>query len=355
MKRIWTVRWHFVASVMFIMLLAGIISVVLFVFLAKLNIPGFNSSPWIRLISLSLASFIIGTLVSVAVSNNLLKTSQQLIQGTQQIAKGDYKVTIPKTNHQHTEINELIDNFNQMAKSLDNVELIHNDFINNFSHEFKTPIVSIKGFAKQLQQTDLTEAERQESIQIIIDESERLARLSANILQLSNLENHEIVRLHLQTYSLDEQLRHCLLLLQQEWEDKGLQLDLKLEPVIFHADQEMMASLWLNLLSNAIKFSRSNGTITIHCYQVADQLKVKISDTGIGMEDAVREHIFDKFYQGDPAHQEIGSGLGLAIAQRIVTLHHGKISVRSTVNEGTTFTIKFEQKDFPARLNQSLI
>lgn len=342
MRRTWTLRWHFVASVMFIMLLAGIISVILFIILTKLNIPGFNSSPWIRLISLSLASFIIGSLVSVAVSNSLLKTSQELIKGTQQIAKGDYKVKIPTINQHQTEINELIGNFNKMAQALDNVEIIHNDFINNFSHEFKTPIVSIKGFAKQLQESDLTEAERQESIQIIISESERLAQLSSNILQLSRLENHEIVRLQLQPYSLDEQLRNCLLLLQQKWEEKELQLELNLEPVTFNGDQEMMVSLWLNLLSNAIKFSQPQGIVTLKCYYVADQIKVKISDTGIGMEDTVRQHIFDKFYQGDPAHQEIGSGLGLAIAQRITTLHQGKISVRSFLGEGTTFTLKFD-------------
>lgn len=342
MKRTWTLRWHFVASVMFIMLLAGVISVILFVILTKLNIPGFNSSPWIRLISLSLASFIIGSLVSVAISNSLLRTSQQLIKGTQQIAKGNYKVKIPITDRHQTEINELIGNFNKMAQALDNVEIIHNDFINNFSHEFKTPIVSIKGFAKQLQTSDLTEAERQESIQIIISESERLAQLSSNILQLSNLENREIIHLQLQTYHLDEQLRNCLLLLQQKWEEKKIVLELNLEPVSFIGDQEMMVSLWLNLLNNAIKFSQPEGTLSIKCYYVADQIKVKISDTGIGMEDTVRQHIFDKFYQGDPAHQEIGSGLGLAIAQRIAILHHGKISVRSVLNEGTTFTVKFE-------------
>ncbi|WP_314066607.1 HAMP domain-containing sensor histidine kinase [uncultured Vagococcus sp.] len=342
MKRTWTLRWQFVANVMFIMLLAGIISVILFVFLTKLNIPGFNNSPLIRLISLSLASFIIGSLVSVAISNSLLRTSQQLIKGTQQIARGDYKVKIPITNRHHTEINELIGNFNKMAQALDNVEIIHNDFINNFSHEFKTPIVSIKGFAKQLQTSDLTEAERQESIQIIISESERLAQLSSNILQLSNLENHEIVRLQLQPYNLDEQLRNCLLLLQQKWEEKNLILELNLEPVSFIGDQEMMVSLWLNLLNNAIKFSQPEGTLSVKCYYVADQIKVKISDTGIGMEDTVRQHVFDKFYQGDPAHQETGSGLGLAIARRIATLHHGKISVRSVLNEGTTFTVKFE-------------
>ncbi len=342
MKRIWTLRWHFVASVMFIMLLAGIISVILFIVLTKLNIPGFDNSPWIRLVSLSLASFIIGSLVSIAISNSVLRTSQQLIKGTQQIANGNYKVKIPITNHHQTEINELIGNFNQMAQALDNVEIIHNDFINNFSHEFKTPIVSIKGFAKQLQDATLSEAERQESIQIIISESERLARLSSNILQLSNLENHEIVRLQLAPYSLDEQLRNCLLLLQQEWEEKELHLDLNLEPITFTGDQEMMMSLWLNLLNNAIKFSHPQGTLTIRCYHVADQVKVKIRDTGIGMEDTVRAHIFDKFYQGDPAHQEIGSGLGLAIAQRITTLHQGKISIRSVLNEGTTFTVKFE-------------
>jgi len=252
-----------------------------------------------------------------------------------QVKKGDFSVRLPQGKD--NELGQLINNFNQMVAELGSIEYLQKDFISNVSHEFKTPIASIAGFAKLLKSDALSPEEKAEYTDIIIAESRRLSHLSENLLRLSKLENQ--VRLKDVTpFSLDEQLRTSVLLLEPMWQKKDIQWELELDEITCHGEADLLSQVWLNLLSNAIKFSNEGGTIFIRLYQT-DMIKVRIEDHGIGMSEEVLNRIFDKFYQGDPSHSNEGNGLGLPLVKRIVTLSGGEIKVKSMINEGSVFTI----------------
>ena len=233
----------------------------------------------------------------------------------------------------------LVNSFNDMAQELGSIEMFRKDFINNFSHEFKTPIVSIRGFAKQLERDDLTDEQRREYAAIIVSESERLANMSSNILLLTKLENQQIVT-DKAKYRLDEQLRSCILLLEKQWEAKNIDLSLNLDEVDYVGNEEMMSHIWVNLIGNAVKFSEPDGLIEISCERADGAVRVEVRDHGAGMDEATQKRIFEKFYQGDSAHATEGNGLGLSLARRIVDLCGGTIEVHSRVGEGTAFIVK---------------
>ena len=283
----------------------------------------------------SISSFF-GTLVAGWFCKYYLSPIIQLSNAAKLVAKGDFSVRLPEESQ--GEMNELIHSFNSMASDLGSIEMFRTDFINSFSHEFKTPIVSIRGFARQLQRDDLTEEQRKEYATIIADESQRLADLATNILMLSKLDNQQIVT-EKSDFRLDEQLRNCILLMEKQWNCKNLSLDIELEDVQCHANVEMLSQAWLNLLSNAIKFTPSGGTVGVYLKKENDSAIVKISDTGIGMNKDIQAHIFEKFYQGDTSHHPEGNGLGLPMVKRIIDLSGGTIEVESEEGKGSIFTV----------------
>lgn len=283
-------------------------------------------------------SILVSIPISIWLCNWYLKPIEEIRDATNKMAKGDFSVRVVEWNGEN-EIASLQRSFNRMAQELDNTEMFRSDFINTFSHEFKTPIVSIRGFAKQLNNPDLTEEQRQEYINIIVNESDRLANMSSNVLLLSKFENVEIIT-DREPFSLDEQIRNVILLLEKKWTAKNLELDIELESVTITNNQEMIQHIWNNLLDNAIKFSPHNGTLSVRCrFTNAGQVIVRISDQGIGMTCDEISHIYDKFYQADTSHVTTGNGLGLSIVRRIVKLTKGHIDVTSTPGDGTTFTV----------------
>ena len=230
---------------------------------------------------------------------------------------------------------ELIESFNVMTEDLSGIEMSRSDFINTFSHEFKTPIVSIRGFAKQLKNENLTEQERREYTDIIIAESERLTKLSSNILLLSKLE-HQTILSEQNEFSLDEQLRSDILLLEKQWSGKNIDLFPDLDEVSYCGNSEVLSQLWVNLLSNAVKFTPEGGRIEVRLTKDSEWIKVMIRDNGIGMNKDTLDHVFEKFYQGDHSHATQGNGLGLPLVKRILELCGGTVSIESEEENGTT-------------------
>ena len=281
---------------------------------------------------------IFGTALSVVFGNYYLRPIKRLSAATKEIRKGNFKVQVEQTNLSESEMGQLIENFNEMVRELDGIELFRNDFINNFSHEFKTPIVSIRGFAKELEQDGLDPERRREYAHIIAEEADRLSKLAINVLELSRLENQQIVtdKTH---FFLDEQIRQSLLLLEPEWSKKEIEIVPELEELKFFGNEELLMHIWNNLIGNAIKFTPDHGTVTVRLSVTDYSAVVSISDTGIGMSEEVASHIFEKFYQGDPSHHKHGYGIGLTMALRAATLSGGSISVLSAPDSGSTFTV----------------
>ena len=307
------------------------------------------SSTFVPFLCLIVSSFV-GTIISSVVSYHLLRPLRELIAATKTVAKGDFNVRL-SSEDQIGEMAELIDSFNVMTEELNGIEMFRSDFINTFSHEFKTPIVSIRGFAKQLQNEHLTQEERREYTDIIIAESERLTKLSSNVLLLSKLENQTILSGQAE-FSLDEQLRADILLLEKQWSKKNLEIDPDLNAVMYYGNAEILSQLWVNLLSNAIKFTPEGGRIEVRLTQDSEYIKVTVRDNGIGMPADILQHVFEKFYQGDRSHSAEGNGLGLSLVKRIVELCGGNISIESEEGKGTTVYVSLP-KSHPKDEGQS--
>lgn len=285
-----------------------------------------------------IACTIIGTAAAGVLSKWILNPLNEMINATERIAKGDFKVHIQETFNEESDFGILQRSFNHMAGELDGIEMFRKDFINNFSHEFKTPIVSIQGFAHQLKAGGLSPEEEREYIRIIAEESDRLSKMAANILLLSKLENQAIVTDKTEFF-LDEQLRTCLLLLEKQWSGKNIDLNLELKEVKYRFNEDMLSHVWVNLFSNAIKFTPNGGTVSCTLTETDEWVTVTVSDTGIGMDENTVHHIFEKFYQGDTSHTGDGNGIGLTIVGRILELCRGRIEVDSTLGEGSRFTV----------------
>ena len=324
-KRVNTLRMRFTFGVCVMFAVSGLITAVIFLILSQFSFSDYLINNRILLISaICLSCIAIGTGISFAMIKIWIGRITRISQAMRSIAKGNFKKRVPVKDETEviTEIGDLERSFNQMAADLESIEMFRNDFINNFSHEFKTPIVSIRGFARQLQSGNLSEEQKKEYIDIIVTESERLATMSQNILLLTKLENQQIVAEKTEFY-LDEQIRNCILLLEKSWSEKDIELDLDLDEIKYTFNEEMLSHVWINLISNAIKFTPKGGKITFRLKSGENGKIFEIEDTGDGMSDAVKARIFEKFYQGDSSHATKGNGIGLNIVQRILTLAGG--------------------------------
>ncbi|MGN1111062.1 MAG: ATP-binding protein [Oscillospiraceae bacterium] len=298
-----------------------------------------------EIIGLVVASIIIGALLAFVAANAFLKPLSELVKATKRVTNGDYTIRLQSdmwTRYTVKELKELIADFNEMTEELQNTELFRNDFISSFSHEFKTPLVSIRGFARELYEGDLTEEQRREFTKIILDETEYLSVLSQNTLLMTSLENREIVT-DKTRFSLDEQLRSCMLSLEPQWSEKNIEIDMEsLDEVDFFWNEHLLSQVWYNLFGNAVKFTEKGGTIRVECRKNDDEIVVTVADNGCGIPGNALPHIFDKFYQADSSHATKGNGLGLSLVKRIVELCGGSVSVSSRVGEGTEFVVRLK-------------
>lgn len=344
MRRFHSLRTAAVVFILLIMLSAAFLTsfVLALLYVFRLLPILILSSAFVPFLCLLISSFV-GTIISSVVSYHLLRPMRELIAATKTVAKGDFSVQL-KSEDQIGEMAELIDSFNLMTRELGGIEMFRSDFINTFSHEFKTPIVSIRGFAKQLKNENLTAEERQEYTDIIIAESERLTKLSANILMLSKLE-HQTILSDQTEFSLAEQIRSDILLLEKQWSKKNLDIDPDLAEVMYYGNAEILSQLWVNLLSNAIKFTPDGGKIEIVLTQDSDHVKIVVRDNGVGMSAETLPHVFEKFYQGDRSHAAEGNGLGLSLVKRIVELCGGSISIESEEGNGTSVYVALPKQD----------
>ena len=300
-------------------------------------LPALPQPNYLRILSaIAMLSIIIATVLTLILGHIPLRPIRELIDATRELSKGNFNVRIDLNSPD--ELKELSDSFNKMAEELGSIELLRTDFINNFSHEFKTPIVSLRGFAKLLKDDNLSKEERDEYLDIIISESTRLSSLATNVLNLSKIETQKIVT-EMNSFDLTESIRRTILVLETVWQKKEIELDLNLEEVNYYANEELLNQVWLNLFDNAIKFTPPKGKIKITLSEFDDYIYFQIKDSGCGMSKEVQKHIFDKFYQGDKSHGTQGNGLGLTMVKKIITLHNGDIKVTSIPNKGSIFTI----------------
>ena len=306
-----------------------------------------NSTQVVSIVRRSIAISIGTTLIFIVVimrysAKKILKPINQINGAMQKVAAGNFDVQLE--TQREDEIGELTKNFNVMVKDLGKIEVLQKDFINNMSHEMKTPISSIKGFAQLLEEADLTEEEKKEYIGIIVEESDRLLNISSNILKLSKLQNKEKLN-NKKDVNIGEQIKKVILLLENKRAEKQIEINYDLPDTVINGDEELLHQVWMNLLDNAIKFTGNNGHINIEIKPKEEKALIYIKDDGIGMTDAEKRKAFERFYQVDESHGSEGSGLGLSIVKRIITLSGGEIRIESKKGKGTTFIVELPYEE----------
>lgn len=326
----------FSVFVFLIVLVTVFLTMIITASMFRLGLLGFNSRWYITLVPV-LASTLVGTLLSLASGKRVVSTVEHANEAIRQVAQGNFDVKLDE-NIPVQEMREIAQNFNMMTRELAGTEMLRNDFVENVSHEFKTPLTAIEGYVTLLQKKDLSEEKRGEYTQRILANTKRLNSLVGNILLLSRLENQELA-IEKSRFSLDEQIRESLLLLEEQWSGKDLELDIDLAECEYLGNSDLLAQVWQNLLGNAFKFSPEGSAVRITLGQKEDGIAVSVSDSGSGIPPEVQKRIFEKFYQGDSSRSSQGNGLGLALVKRIVDLHGGKVTVDSVPGGGSTFTV----------------
>lgn len=274
--------------------------------------------------------------LNVALYRIRAKEVNTLSEAIKSVANGDYATRISTKKQRN--ITPIYASFNKMCAELESVQILRNDFINSYSHEFKTPIASINGFASLLLEKEMPPQEQRQYLEIIVDESARLSKLATNTILLSKLSSRHIVT-DSEQYDLSEQLRQCSIILSKKWLDKKIEFSGEFPPTMYFGNKEMMQHLWLNLLDNAIKYTPVGGEISAEVYTENSNIVVKIADTGEGISEETLKYLFEPYFQGNSSHSQQGLGLGLSIAKRIVELCSGTITVQSKISVGSTFTV----------------
>jgi len=277
----------------------------------------------------------------------MLLPIKKISGAAKKVAAGDFSIKLE--TYREDEIGELTNNFNDMVKDLGSIESLQKEFVDNVSHEIKTPITSIQGFAQLLRDDNISKEEKNEYIDIIEEESNRLLNLSTSMLKLSKLQNQNKIT-NAEQIDISEQIRKALSILEPKWREKEIVFNISMENKYFYGDEDLIFQVWINLLENAIKFSEQKGKIDIILKEKDNWIEIVIKDYGIGMDEEEKKKVFTRFYQIDKSHSGKGSGLGLAIVKRIIELSKGEIKIESEKNMGTTIIIKL-----PIEKNEVLI
>jgi len=287
-----------------------------------------------------LFSLIVGSLIILMAVKSIVKPIKKLSEASKEVASGNFDIQMEVESQD--ELGRLTEDFNLMVTELNNLDQMRNEFVSNVSHEFKTPITSIKGYAKLLKKKELDPAVHDEYADIIVTESERLSLLSSNLLKLSTLDSRAI-QTHRTRFSLDEEIRKVILILEPQWTKKEIDLDVDLEDLVIEGDRQLLYEVWMNLIQNAVKFSKEKGTVSVKLEKTGDKIVFRTVNSAADLKDEETGRFFERFYKGDPSRSSEGSGLGLAIAKKIIDAHGGNIKVDSREGE-ITFTVELEEE-----------
>jgi len=296
----------------------------------------------IALVAVGLFAFILIYVSSQAISRPL----RQMNEAASVISGGDFEKRLPYRSRD--EVGQLAREFNRMAESLQNQERIRHEFIANLSHDMRSPLTSMRGFLTAISDGTIEPDQQPHYLAIIMDESERLIRLSNNILDIHNIQDAEIELIKTE-FDINDLVRKTILGFQQRAIDGRLIISSHFANPknSVYADEEKIRRIMYNLIDNAIKFTPHGGEITIETTlskTASGRVIISVADTGRGMTEDECLRVFDRFYKGDTTRNldKMGSGLGLSIVQEFVRAHGEVIEVESIVGAGSRFWFSLE-------------
>ncbi len=326
---------------MFIFVVSSVTAAILFAVytvLSKLGVIGELNLYLVILLFLFFSIAISTSLVRGFGNKIIFRSLRKITDFSNSIAEGDFSKRLDPPRER--ELAAICESLNDMADKLGRNELVAWDFISNVSHQFRTPLATIIGYAQLLRDADLPEAERRDYIAIIEEKTKALSKLVNSILELSKLEYQSITPAT-ELFRLDEQLRKCLISFGDRFEEKDISVVADLDRAECFGSAELMAEVWSNILENALEFSPRGGKIKVTLRNMDGSARVEISDEGPGMDEETLAHVFDRFYRGKNRGHG-GNGLGMAIVKRIITLHGFSVEAKSTLGQGSTFIITTE-------------
>lgn len=290
------------------------------------------------LVSYLLMGILLGSAVTVVLGAWIFAPITRLGNAMGLVAQGNFNVRLNE-KHKFREIEAIYKNFNLMTRELGNTEILQSDFVSNVSHEFKTPINAIEGYATLLQgEQERMTPEQGQYVDKILFNTSRLSKLVGNILLLSKVDN-QAIQSQRSTFRLDEQIRQAILHLESEWAPKNIDFDIDLDSLEYTGCENLLLHVWTNLIGNAIKFDPPEGFVGIHLKQSPSNVIFTVEDSGPGIPDDAKQHIFERFYQSDSSHRQEGNGLGLALVKQIVNASRGLVTVENLAGSGCRFTV----------------
>ncbi|MCM1513734.1 MAG: HAMP domain-containing histidine kinase [Anaeroplasma bactoclasticum] len=335
-------QFSFIGFMLFCLDIGVTVCVVVFVYniLKNYHAPSYLIFV-IMAIVIVLLAFVCSIIDMVRRKKTIEKPLYQILEATKSITFGNYAIELQPRHHRayYDAFDLIMENLNQMARALADTEMLKSDFISSVSHEIKTPLAIIQNYAITLSKNNISDEQRQKSVKILVDTTDRLTHLVMNILQLNKLENQAILPPKTIVF-VNQILENAILQYEKEIEKKQLELICDFEDIRLETVEPYLEIILNNLISNAIKFTSEKGTITLCLYVQRHQMVFSIADNGCGMSPTTGSHIFEKFYQGDTSHKQEGNGLGLSLVKKAVDYLEGEIEVESILNQGTTFTVK---------------
>lgn len=266
----------------------------------------------------------------------VVKRIAKLNHALDEVVKGNYDINVPVKGND--ELTMLSKSFNVMTSELKANELLSKDFTTYISHEYKTPLSIIRGYAEILENSTSNDIDK-ESCHIMIAEVDRLSELSKSMLELVKLDSVTIIKKN-DEFSPATQIRKMLQMTHLLWDSKHITLNLNLDEFNIKSNQKMLYLVWQNLINNAIKFSKCDGHIDILLKKKTHSFLFEITDNGVGINDNDKQKVFTHFFVGHKINNGEGSGLGLALTKKITEKLNGHISFNSKIDVGTTFKLE---------------
>ncbi len=324
------------AAILLVALLTASILERTFTYFGLIDLDAAENTGWYWILIFIFTSLIIGLVLAFLLGRLIFKPVNIIIDGMTRLSDGDYSTRIDLGSYDTTK--EIAASFNMLAMELENTEILRSDFVNDFSHELKTPIVSLSGLISLLKNEKLPESKRKEYLSVMEEEANRLSQMTSNILYLSKIQKQGILTDKTQ-FNLSEQLRSSVLLLEKKWSKKEVEFLLDFDEYYIVANEDMLKEVWVNILDNAIKFADEKSEISVNISKENEkQIIVTIENRGPEIPKKDYEAVFNKFYQCEKSRSTEGNGIGLSIVKHIVELHGGSVFAKSE-NRKTAFTV----------------
>jgi two-component system OmpR family sensor kinase len=293
-----------------------------------------------------IAALAVSILIAILLARSVYVPIRRLTNAAEEIARGNYEQQVPVTGPK--EVKGLATSFNQMAKQVKRSQQMLRDFVADASHELRSPLTSIKGFAQAIVDGTAKDKEAQlKAATVIEDESKRMMRLVEELLEFSRLESGQI-KMVKEPVDLKDILQQCHEIFLMRAKEKKIRLRTEIEPLPpVIGDIDRLEQVFNNLLDNALKHTPPGGKVDIVARQPHPNfVEIAVTDTGPGIPDEQLRHVFERFYRADPSAGKAGigagagTGLGLAIARQIVRAHGGDINIKSKLGKGTEFLVR---------------